>query len=260
MLVSLLGIGYYFKFKSSPTLTNNSNSTEDVSTFIKLFKDNIDPTNPTGADRSKWVIDYKHIIPLIGKIYVTKGSQINFPTIKKTFDSYFNSLGFSKSSFNSYQKNLISNDDDVQLGYEKGDLKCLINYTYYQGVDYYCGRLDQDQQKLQEELLADFLITSPGIIKRLNIVGEDAVVLYEVDKVMGNFAKGRDNEYKKGFYLPSGGGWIAVKENGRWTLISDGQDAPDCSIMDKYSIPKKIYNNCWILGTSNKDSTLRFKD
>lgn len=54
-----------------------------------------------------------------------------------------------------------------------------------------------------------------------------------------------DNYVRGGAGFGGGGyGWYAVKQNGKWEIVEKTQNAPSCSIMQKYNFPKSIYQDC----------------
>ena len=61
-----------------------------------------------------------------------------------------------------------------------------------------------------------------------------------ISKMIGNYATGG-----AGFADDSGYGWIAAKVNGTWKIVTTGQDAPYCSVVNQYQVPKEIYGSCY---------------
>ena len=61
-----------------------------------------------------------------------------------------------------------------------------------------------------------------------------------ISKIIGNYATGG-----AGFANDSGYGWIAAKVNGIWKIVTTGQDAPACSVVNEYQVPKEIYGSCY---------------
>ncbi|MFH1827018.1 MAG: hypothetical protein ABH812_01120 [bacterium] len=59
-----------------------------------------------------------------------------------------------------------------------------------------------------------------------------------IDAKEGNYVRG-------GAGFGGGGyGWYAVKQNGKWKIVEKTQNAPACSIMQKFNFPKSIYQDC----------------
>jgi len=62
-----------------------------------------------------------------------------------------------------------------------------------------------------------------------------------ISKIIGNYATGGAGAIKDG----PGYGWIAAKINGVWKIVTTGQDAPDCKVVNQYQVPKEIYGTCY---------------
>lgn len=56
----------------------------------------------------------------------------------------------------------------------------------------------------------------------------------------------REGNYIRGGAGFGGGGygWYAVKQSGKWKIVEKTQNAPSCSIMQKYNFPESIYQDC----------------
>jgi hypothetical protein len=115
--------------------------------------------------------------------------------------------------------------DYYQLGFEKGNEKCVIQWYYistnYFTVDVNCA----DYKEIDEIYFKEFF----KLFNKLD-------TYWSVEKFIGNYAMGNDG--------PSW--WIAQKINGRWVKILSGQDYVSCEDLAKYKIPNSIYNKeCW---------------
>jgi len=78
------------------------------------------------------------------------------------------------------------------------------------------------------------------IIKQLliNIHGQTADNLnITISKQEGNYAKG-------GASAQGGGGmWLATKHDGKWTIIFEGNGAPDCKFIRSFNFPEDMLVN-----------------
>jgi hypothetical protein len=83
-----------------------------------------------------------------------------------------------------------------------------------------------------EELIKKALVAKTGI--------EENVIEVTVSQKSGNFAKGLVGA--KGEM--GGGYWIAVKENGSWTIVFDGQATPECALINPYNFPRAMVPEC----------------
>ena len=108
-------------------------------------------------------------------------------------------------------------------------MKCLIKIDELSDPfgNFFCGKIDEDQRLLQEEFSSLFA------------GNKDQIVSYRVKKIDEVFAVGSAN------YIYTGFMWIAKNIDGEWQIISRGQDIPFCSDMEKYEVPKSIYETCY---------------
>lgn len=229
-------------------LAKQNNLRLDKKTLQDL-KPNILESNEITEYKTNWA-DKNSWIPLKGYSFSGR-SDLDEKSVKLQSDlvnSYFKRRGFKTNVDNTFESDEIYGFGS--LGYEKGDIKCLM--TLYTSSDpsggYFCGTVDAEQVKLREEFNNDF-----GQAPR----GENETEIVHIDKVLGNFATGIKSHYYKKVYEPSGTHWVAVKIDGKWTIISDGQQYPSCSKIDQYGVPKEIYGNCLL---DDKDYEPRFKN
>lgn len=207
----------------------------------------------------EWVITFKKLIPMTGQSFSSKGAtdKDGIKMIESTINPFFTSLGFTKNDINT--ANTLDSESSLarlSYGFSRDDVNCLIVMTQGFPSDWYfaCGKVDDPKEKLRKEFTAIFDAKDAKDSKGAVVLGPDDTRVITVEKVLGNYATGRDDGYSKGVYLPSGAFWIAVKTNEQWQIIGNGQDYFPCSTIDLYKVPIEIYKNCY----SGLDSTLRF--
>ena len=64
---------------------------------------------------------------------------------------------------------------------------------------------------------------------------------YKVSKNTGEYAKGLISTKGEMF---GGGYWLAVKSNGKWEIIFDGQNTPECVLVDLPEFPADMVPEC----------------
>jgi len=89
------------------------------------------------------------------------------------------------------------------------------------------------QSKTDEELIRE------ALIEKLSL--DPAAITVSIGKksesaVFGSV--GATNE-------PGGGWFVAVKENGAWIIIDSGNGTIDCALMDQYSVPNTVVEECY---------------
>lgn len=77
-----------------------------------------------------------------------------------------------------------------------------------------------------------------AVLERTGIKEEDATIA--ISKNTGMFASGNIREVGE----VGGAYFLAVKENGIWKAVYDGQSTPDCVDIDKYSFPRALVPEC----------------
>ncbi|MEX0622183.1 MAG: hypothetical protein WD187_04330 [Candidatus Woykebacteria bacterium] len=68
------------------------------------------------------------------------------------------------------------------------------------------------------------------------------IIVVDVSTNTGKYAKGLVTS--KGETV-GGGYWLAVKENGKWTVVFDGQSTPECSLVDPPGFPASMVPECF---------------
>jgi len=150
-----------------------------------------------------------------------------FETLQSSVDSFFTTQGFQKDNQNTLI--LQSAPPFITLGYTKDTVRCLI--TLVPNVnpfgDFFCGTVDQLQMTWRKEL-------TPAINPT-----NDPNVDVSVEKLVGNYATGGVGDYSH----HSGAVWYAVKVDGQWKKVWEGQNTISCTPVKQYAIPKDIYGN-----------------
>ena len=68
------------------------------------------------------------------------------------------------------------------------------------------------------------------------------IIVVEISQNTGKYAKGLVNA--KGETV-GGGYWLAVKSDGKWTVVFDGQSTPECSLVDPPGFPASMVPECF---------------
>lgn len=258
ILIALVISGYliYNNFLSNQIETNIPQQTvissdlESPEQILQSLEKKLLVSSPIADQKSKnWVDANKQIVPLKGKFFgigTFKNDYMdkygNFPSLpdgnsdllkitissleplRKQVDSFFINKGFTIDSLNTKEITGFKN----LYGYSLGDIHCLM--SLYPQSDpfgqFFCGVLDPVELSWRKELVP--------VINPTN----NPNTLVSVGNLIGNYATGGVGGYG------SGAMWIAVKANGKWQKILTTQNTPDCSLMDKYFVPKEIYKNC----------------
>ena len=195
-----------------------------------------------------WVDDKNTVVPLSGKQFFLgtvdiKGKErykdianidtINFDTlqaVEKPTNAYFTAKGFTKNSKNTKVYPLESSSYET-IGYEKGDLKCLVRLdeTTDPFGNFFCGTVDTAQIDLQKQMgaLLPYKITKTGITS------------FRVQKIEDNYAIGTASETYTGYT------WMAKKTGNAWKILWKSNDIAPCADMVRLGIPKSIYGNCY---------------
>jgi len=207
---------------------------EMVEEIKNKLSENFSVKDCDGLKEFSWQREDKYAIKVKGgcvEVYQTE----EFEKINDEVGAYLLQNDFIKNSRNSYSYDSYDTGPKFNtLAFENNQIKCLANWrkgfvnpggvyevSYYV---FYCGLYDQQNDSLSEIL--PFFETGRG---------------YSLEKMVENYAHGGE------WSFPCCGGayWIAVKENNQWNRIYRGQDIISCEIVDKYQIPKDIYENCF---------------
>jgi hypothetical protein len=220
----------------------------DPMIVIYDFKKSQHLTEATKSSSEEWRISSNKLVSLKG--YAVSDRDFDISNINETernkIKLFFLLRGYKSDPLNT-TKHYDTTPYNVEfVGYRRENIYCLLSLRIF------CGEIDQEQENLREVFIKDFLKTSPEFAMHYNSKSSDMAVVINVKNVVGDYAEGTDNTYEKGVYLPSGSSWIAIKLNGKWTIIKNSQELPMCSLVDKYKVPKEIYMNCYI--NSNYDT------
>lgn len=153
--------------------------------------------------------------------------------LREDTDKFFISNGFEKDTKNSYKV-----DDPIifeRLGYVKESFHCLVTYSY--GGDpfgqFFCGTLDQTQIEWRKELAS---AVNPK---------NDPKTVFRVDTLKENFAQGGIGQ-EAGV---GGAAWYAVKVDGKWKKVWEGQNLVSCKIVDQYKMRDFLGNGDGVCST-----------
>jgi len=92
--------------------------------------------------------------------------------------------------------------------------------------------------KKAEETESDADLLKKAVSKKTGI--DIDLIVVEISKNTGKYAKGLVSA--KGEM--GGGYWIAVKEDGKWSVVFDGQSTPECSLVDPPGFPADMVPEC----------------
>lgn len=67
-------------------------------------------------------------------------------------------------------------------------------------------------------------------------------IVLEISENTGKHAKGLISEKDEQF---GGGYWLALKTDGRWTIVYDGQNTPECAVVDPSGFPIQMVPECY---------------
>lgn len=83
-------------------------------------------------------------------------------------------------------------------------------------------------------------LISQALVDKLGM-SEDTIKV-TVSKIDGDYATGTvgSTESEVG-----GGYFVAVKQDGEWIIIADGNGTIDCATLDEYSVPATIISECY---------------
>ncbi len=223
---------------------NSSTSTQILNRFVTSLK-----TGGTPRQTSDWdYIQNGTHIPLTGSMLVigTKAqngmgsagsikdndiTQVTQPFIQNLatqITAFFVTQGFTKNMVDS--STTFDEMNTMRVEFSKDKTLCVVSLSSQSDPFGYviCGIADTAQQKLQQEFSS---LIDPKDSKNSGYV-------FRVQKVDGNYAQG----YISNVY---GTGWYAKKTNGTWAIVIQTPDLPLCADIQKYSIPKSLYNQCY---------------
>jgi len=197
-----------------------------------------------GDANFNWLRDDNYAIRIVGKEVEVYESE-EFTNINSEVETLLTLNGFVKNDSNSYSYDRFDTGPFIfTAAFENNQTKCLAEWR--KGFEdpggqqhdlFYkmsCGLYDQQGDPLNE------------IFPALKTRG-----LYTLKKTSGNYAIG-----DSGMFPCCGGAfWIAVKEDNQWKKIFEGQESPQCEVVDQYQIPQEIYENCF----EDLAGELRFK-
>lgn len=241
----------HFNFYSYSDQDTHKNATYS-SILVPLREEIYLHTSPITNGQAVWITDYNNLNILTGSEFTGENIINENETIGLQYilDSFFESKGFEKNAINTFS---TLNDPNQafqvdSFGYTKGDTKCLVNLfvnSKPSGI-FFCGTINKQKEQLQKE----FMSVLYGPNSKYPLQNNEAAVI-DVTNMNDNFARGTDNRYLNGVFEPSGANWIAAKVNGQWQLVFEGQDYPECSVIDEYSVPKEFYKNCFDSSTNS---------
>ncbi len=237
-LIVVVLLGKYYSGKSKTSLSSVSNS-QSAQTILQSLQQSISTSAPIRVSMSTdWVDDNNQIVPLKGwsfgvgtaeNTYIGKYgsfSDINEITetslqpLKSAAESFVVRNGFAISSLNKR-----SNPLTTSYGYASADIKCLVSLSPQSNPfgDFFCGTIDNQELGWRKELVP--------VINPKN----DPSVLVSVTKLAGNYAIGSVGGYA------SGSAWYAVRVDGLWKEVWEGQNIISCKPVKQYTIPKDMY-------------------
>jgi hypothetical protein len=166
--------------------------------------------------------------------------------------NFFNEQGFILSEKNIFDSRTNKEYQDYSgsfgglilvNGFSKDDTYCKtiigLETDKKNSAAFSCGVIDKEAATLKKEF-----------VKAIN-PSNDQVTDFRIDKISGNYAIG-----SFGSLGGAGSTWIAMKDTAGWKKIMTLQQPPFCTEVDKYQVPKEIYENCY----TDKTGTLRFKE
>lgn len=239
VIVSIIGVGAGVYYLGTLKNTNQPNFCQDpITSTLFSLKSALGVSNPLKDWIDEWKDDTGKWVPLKGSelflqsfdphdisYYQAKNQDI-IADLQPKADRYLQENGFVKNK-NNYNLALNSSYKIITT-YEKGNLKCLVKYSYANQAYYGCGVFDIESDNLNKQLIA-----------ALNSKNDPALYI-RVNKIEGNYAFGyiHDNPYGVS-YTRGVGWWVAIKENGVWRKIPTGNIG--CSVLkQQYSIPQDM--------------------
>jgi len=147
---------------------------------------------------------------------------------------------FLQSGFSLNERNTSASytDDafyDYIEAYETGDVKC----TLISNPD--CGSTNNNPLAetlsitCTDQYYASEYVQEP-LLQSLNIDSDQTV---DITKESGDFALINVYDRRTGYYI------IAKKDGNTWKKVYEGQDLPDCSLVNEYKIPADITSTCY---------------
>ena len=74
------------------------------------------------------------------------------------------------------------------------------------------------------------------------VVNDDPDIEVKIEKLSGNYATGGVTVLSTGYGAYH---WWTVKIDGKWKIVWETQDSMACQIVEKYKIPKEMYDDCY---------------
>lgn len=158
--------------------------------------------------------------------------------LTKTAKKILRLHGFTVNARNSSRSETDTRFEDYVLAFTKKDIFCVIKQNYeismpYQKeqdqTDWWFGCFDHAAYVRAYRKQAPFL-------DALGKGYDRDIVVHP--RIVGNFAVVNLNARRGGAYA------IMKKIDKRWLSIFEGQDLPDCDAMEKYNVPKSLYEEC----------------
>jgi len=158
--------------------------------------------------------------------------------------------GFKKNTLNSSANLQDFSLYDVIQAYQKDKTICtfLINGDSGESVSmasFQCADTDRLAQAEKEQLPFLKLVQNPFDKTDRN----QSVVISDIQYYPPLFATVAVNHRRTGYSA------ILKKINGAYKQISAGQEAPDCTVVDKYEIPKEVVPECYASGVFLRKNT-----
>lgn len=249
LVVIILGVIVYLArniYIQSLSQTSEPLMPQIIENVKDLMEDKVHPDNVVTTDSSFvwWISDDNYNI-MNGNSFAVEAQFRceNYPASRYTasletfaslFSKFMHEQGFSKNTMNSSSSLLDTRYYDYVQAYEEGDFKCTLTgdpdcsgsdeNTMRQTIRFSCTSDFDENYKDQMPFLRDLRI-------------KDAIV--NISKRVGNYVYLDAHARRSGWYI------IAIQQKGgTWKKIMDGQDSPQCSVMEQYKVPKEIYGSC----------------
>ena len=91
-----------------------------------------------------------------------------------------------------------------------------------------------------DEAVSDEVLLKKAVSKKTGIAID--IIVVKISENTGKYARGLVNA--KGETV-GGGYWLAVKSDGKWAVVFDGQNTPECSQVDPPGFPVDMVPECF---------------
>jgi hypothetical protein len=155
-----------------------------------------------------------------------------FYTLSAEIDKIMKENGFEENEINSVRAGCVTK---MLNAYEKGNTRCLFkeidDWGALESDEYFltlsCAEIDFDNYEFEDEkeILTD-LDKYDELITEKTIENNYAEIILNDGNSCG------------GYYV------LAVKIEGKWVKIYEGQDSPTCKLIAQYDFPVSIVNQC----------------